>query len=66
MMVSPSGRVPERAPDLFFMASEGCGGETSDLGFFFGGLGIYKNFWRRSHVKGVPEGPTSLELAPWG
>jgi hypothetical protein len=33
-MVSPSGRVLERAPDWFFVAIEACGGETPDLGFF--------------------------------
>ena len=32
MMVFPSGRVPERAPDWFFVATEACGGETLDLG----------------------------------
>ena len=32
----PSGRVPERAPDWFFMATKGCGGGTPDLGFFWG------------------------------
>ena len=31
---SPSGRVPERAPDWFFVALEACGGGTPDLGFF--------------------------------
>ena len=33
-MVSPFGRVLERAPDWFFVATEAYGGETSDLGFF--------------------------------
>ena len=35
-MVSPSGRVPKRAPDWFFMAIEAYGGGTPDLGFFSG------------------------------
>ena len=35
-MVSPLGRVPERALDWFFVAIEACGGETSDLGYFLG------------------------------
>ena len=30
----PSGRVPERAPDWFFMATDACGGGTPDLGYF--------------------------------
>ena len=29
---SPSGRVPEQTPDWFSVATEPCGGETSDLG----------------------------------
>ena len=33
-MVSPSGRVPERAPEMFLVATEACGGGTPDLGFF--------------------------------
>ena len=33
-MVSPSGRVPEWAPDWFLVATEACGGGTPDLGFF--------------------------------
>ena len=35
---SPSGRVPEQGPDWLFMATEACGGGTSDLGLF---LGVY-------------------------
>ena len=31
MMGSPSGRVPERAPESFLVATEACGGETLDL-----------------------------------
>ena len=31
-MDSPSDRVPERAPDWFFVAIEACGGGTPDLG----------------------------------
>ena len=43
-MDSPSGRVPERAPDWFFVATEASGGGTPDLGFFWGVsefIGIY-------------------------
>ena len=35
-MVSPSGRVPEWAPNWFFVATQAYGGGTSDLGFFSG------------------------------
>ena len=38
-MVSPSGRVPEWAPDCFFVAIEACGGGTPDLGLFLRFLG---------------------------
>ena len=33
-MDSPSGRVPERAPNWYLVATEACGGGTPDLGFF--------------------------------
>ena len=33
-MDSPSGTVPERAPDWFLVATEACGGGTPDLGLF--------------------------------
>ena len=42
----PSGRVPERAPERFLVATEACGGRTPDLGFFLevwafiGGFGV--------------------------
>src|SRR3990170_389668 len=43
-MISPSGRVPERGLDWFFVATEACGDGTSDLGLprgFLEYLGIY-------------------------
>ena len=33
-MDSPSGRVPEQAPERFLVATEACGGGTSDRGYF--------------------------------
>ena len=33
-MGSPSGRVPEQAPERFLVATEACGGGTPDLGYF--------------------------------
>ena len=33
VMVSPSGRVPKRGPDWFFVAREACGGGAPDLGY---------------------------------
>ena len=61
-MVSPSGRVPEQAPDWFFMATEACGGGTPDLGSVlevFGYVGIYR---RKKYVRGA----TRVEGAPRG
>ena len=43
-MGSPSGRVPERAPERFLVAIEACGGGTPDLSFVLevlGYVGIY-------------------------
>ena len=43
-MISPSDRVPERGLDWFSVATEPCGGGTSDLGLprrVFEYLGIY-------------------------
>ena len=39
-MDPPSGRVPERAPDWFFVAIEACDSGTPDLGFFLGVSGF--------------------------
>ena len=35
-MDSPFGRVPERAPERFLVATEACASGTPDLGFFSG------------------------------
>ena len=35
-MDPPSGRVPERGPDWFLVATEACGSGTPDLGLFLG------------------------------
>ena len=45
-MDSPFGRVPERSPERFLVATEACGGGTPDQGYvsgvsvFIGGFGI--------------------------
>ena len=36
MRDSPSGKVLERGPDWFLVATEACGGGTPDLGLFLG------------------------------
>ena len=41
----PSGRVPERAPERFLVATEACGGGTPDLSspwMFLGYVGLYR------------------------
>ena len=43
-MVSPSGRMPEQAPERFLVAIEACGGGTPDLSSLLevlGYVGIY-------------------------
>ena len=51
MMVSPSGRVPKRAPNCFFVATEASGDGTPNLGLFLevlgfiGGVGIGDKSW---------------------
>ena len=35
-MDPPPGRVPEQGPEIFFVATEACGGGTPDLGLFLG------------------------------
>ena len=64
-MVSPSGRVPERAPDWFFVAIEACGGGTPDLGFFLGVSVFIGIFGVGLTSGGVSESSTRVEGAPY-
>ena len=53
----PSGRVPERAPERFLVATEACGGGTPDLSsssMFLGYMDIYR---RKKLVGGAMRGP---------
>ena len=52
-MISPSGRVPEQAPDWFFVATEACGGGTPDLGFFLGVFGFIGGVGVREGSRGA-------------
>ena len=52
-MVSPCSRVPERAPDWFFVATEACGGGTPDLGFFLG-VSVFIGFFGVGLTSGGP------------
>jgi hypothetical protein len=68
VMVSPSGRVPERAPDWFFVATEAYGGETPDRGFpskVLEYLEIYrmKRQWRAVLSGPPPRGARQAPLA---
>ena len=57
MRDSPSGRVPERAPERFFVAIEACGGGTPDLSsptMFLGYMGLYR---QKKSVGGASRGP---------
>ena len=63
-MVSPSGRVPKRALDWFFVATEACGGGTSDLGFFLNVSIFIGIFGVGNKSGGIPEEPISPHGAP--
>ena len=52
-----SGRVPERDPERFLVATEACGGETPDVSSYSMVLG-YKGIYRRKKsVGGASRGP---------
>ena len=56
-MGTPSGRVPERAPKRFLVATEACDGGTPDLSSVlevFRYVGIYGG---RGYVGGATGGP---------
>ena len=53
----PSGRVSERAPERFLVATEACGGGTPDLSsfsMFLDYVGLYR---RKKSVGGASRGP---------
>ena len=61
----PSGRVPERAPERFLVATEACGGGTPDLDYFLEvsvfigifGVGLMSGGFRAVHeAGGAPRG----------
>ena len=54
---SPSGRVPERAPERFLVATAACSGGTLDLSsssMFLGYVDLYR---RKKLVGGASRGP---------
>ena len=71
----PSDRVPEQAPDWFFVAAEACSGGTPDLGFFLdvwvfiGGFGVEKKLGdpRGAHeAQGRAPGGGACPPPSWG
>ena len=65
-MISPSGGVPERGLDWFFVATEACGGGTLDLGLPRGFL-EYLTIYREKRGCGRPPRwaqPTRARLGP--
>ena len=54
---SPSGRVPERAPERFLVATEVCGGGTPDLSSVSMFLGYVDLCRRKKSVGGALRGP---------
>ena len=62
----PSGRVPERAPESFLVATEACGGGTPDLScssMVLGYMGIYR---RKKSVGGASRCPRDWRARPGG
>ena len=63
-MGSPSGRVPERAPERFLVSTKACGSGTSDLsspGMFLGYVGLYR---RKKSVGRCSRGPRDRGARP--
>ena len=56
-MVSPSGRVPERALERFLVATEACSGGTPDLSLYSMFLGYVDLYRRKKSVGGASRGP---------
>ena len=62
----PSGRVPERAPKRFLVATEACGGGTPNLSsvlMFLGYVGLYR---QKKSVGGATRGPRDRGAHPGG
>ena len=63
----PYGRVPERAPERFLVATEACGGGTPDLGFFLEGSAFIGIFGvGLTSGGGSPGCPQGREACPGG
>ena len=63
-MGSPSGRVPERAPERFLVATEACGGGTPDLSSVLEVLGYVGIYGCRENVGGATGAPWAARDSP--
>ena len=63
-MGSPSGRVPERAPERFLVATEACGGGTPDLSSVLEVLGYVGIYGCKGYVGEASGGPRGRGRAP--
>ena len=64
-MGSPFGRVPERTPERFLVATKACGGGTPDLGYFLEVSVFIGIFGVGNKSGGSPRRPL-LEICPRG
>ena len=60
----PSGRVLEQGPDWFLVATEACGGETPDLGYFLEVSVYTRGFGVGNKSGGSPRQPQGRGRAP--
>ena len=65
-MGSPSGRVLERAPERFLVATEACGGRTPDLSSVLEVLGYVDIYGCRENVGGATGAPRGRGRAQGG
>ena len=65
-MGSPSGRVPERAPERFLVATEACGGGHPDLSSVLEVLGYVGIYGCRENVGGATGAPRGRGRAQVG
>ena len=65
-MGSPSGRVPERAPGRFLVATKACGGGTPDLSSVLKVLGYVGIYGCKGYVRGATRPPRGWRACPGG
>ena len=63
-MIPPSGRVPERGPDWFSVATEACGGGTPYLGYVLRVSVYIRGFGVGNKSGGSPGCPRGMGRAP--